>query len=73
MSTEWEMEIAQKLEEGERDSGIARIRKLVGKESHPDFDGVHCVECEDDIPPARLQLGKVRCVACQTLLERIKR
>ena len=38
-------------------------------ESHPDFDGVHCVECEDVILAARLALGKVRCVPCQRELE----
>lgn len=41
-------------------------------ESHPDFDGTHCVEedCGIEIPPARLAMGKVRCVGCQGLLEK---
>lgn len=29
-----------------------------------------CVDCDDDIPPARLALGKVRCVVCQGKLEK---
>ena len=29
-----------------------------------------CVDCDDDIPPARLELGKVRCVICQGKLEK---
>lgn len=29
-----------------------------------------CTECGDEIPPARLALGKVRCVSCQRDLER---
>lgn len=39
-------------------------------ETHPEFDGESCVSCGDDIPAARLALGKVRCVVCQHKLER---
>lgn len=39
------------------------------KEFHADFDGVHCVECGDPIPEKRLAAGRVRCTACQSLLE----
>ena len=51
------------------------LRDQIGKsapESHPDFDGAHCVEehCGEPIPKARLALGKVRCVSCQSLLEK---
>ncbi len=49
------------------------LRAQVGKsapETHPDFNGKDCVDCEELIPPARLALGKVRCVECQGILER---
>jgi RNA polymerase-binding transcription factor DksA len=52
----------------------ANLKAQLGK-SAPEvdhrFDGEHCVEehCEADLPPARLQLGKVRCVDCQQALE----
>ena len=49
------------------------LRKQVGKsapESHPNFDGLHCLDCDDEIPPARLALKRIRCVLCQGLLER---
>ncbi|WP_303784074.1 TraR/DksA C4-type zinc finger protein [Azovibrio restrictus] len=39
-------------------------------ETHPDFDGKHCVECGEIIPKARLAMGRVRCVECQSVLER---
>lgn len=50
-------------------------RRQIGKsgpESHPDFDGVHCVEddCGVVIPKLRLDMGRVRCVDCQALLEK---
>jgi hypothetical protein len=51
-----------------------RARGKSGPEYHPDFDGMHCVEelCGLPIPPARLALGKIRCIDCQELRERGK-
>lgn len=48
-----------------------RYRGRSGPESHPAFDGLHCVEedCGVEIPTVRLNMGKVRCVDCQALLE----
>ena len=46
-----------------------RARGKSAPESHPDFDGSHCVGCDEIIPLARLLLGKVRCVECQNDLE----
>ncbi len=47
-----------------------RARGKSGPESHPDFDGTHCVDCGEEIPAPRLALGKVRDVECQQRLER---
>ena len=46
-----------------------RARGKSGPEIHPGFDHVHCVDCGEDIPLARLKLGKVRCFDCQSTLE----
>jgi len=51
-------------EEAER-----RIRKQAMPEVHPDFDGQHCVDCEEPIHFVRLEMGRVRCVGCQELLD----
>lgn len=51
------------------------IQRQVGKsapESHPDFDGLHCVDCDDEIPARRLAMWKVRCVGCQGALESLR-
>ena len=48
----------------------ARARGHSRPETHPDFDGSHCVECETEIPAPRLAIGKVRCVFCQRNLEK---
>ncbi|MBK6906409.1 MAG: hypothetical protein IPH08_04580 [Rhodocyclaceae bacterium] len=55
------------------EDSIAEARRRSAPETHPDFDGTHCVRCDVAIPKARLHLGKVRCVDCQTVLERTSR
>lgn len=63
------LEQAAAIELMQRESGIAAARSK--PETDPAFDGVHCIErsCGEEIPPARLALGKIRCVPCQTLRE----
>lgn len=39
-------------------------------ETHPDFDGRRCIDCDDDIPDGRLRLNKIRCIICQEIKER---
>ena len=46
-----------------------RARGKSAPESHPEFDGLNCVDCCEEIPSARLAMGKVRCVECQHDLE----
>lgn len=52
------------------DSAVSAVRSRNVAESHPDFDGTHCLDCDDPIPKPRLDLGKIRCVDCQSDLER---
>ena len=44
-------------------------------ESQPgwsDWDGQHCVDCDEQIPPLRLKMSRIRCIDCQELLERAR-
>jgi RNA polymerase-binding transcription factor DksA len=52
------------------DGAIAAARRANAPETHPDFDGESCIDCGDTIPEARLAMQKVRCVHCQSVLER---
>jgi RNA polymerase-binding transcription factor DksA len=61
---------ASELEQAHRESAIIAASKKAAPETHPDFDGETCLDCGEDIPPARLALGKIRCVYCQSALER---
>lgn len=65
-----EADIASALERGFIAQALENHRKKVAPESHPDFDGKHCIDCDVLIPEGRLALGKVRCVDCQSELEK---
>lgn len=53
----------------ENAQALAKVQAKILPEAYPGFDGATCVECGDDIPPERLSMGRVRCVACQSALE----
>lgn len=57
-----------------RDASLSSMRGKLAPETHPDFDGTHCVEefCGEEIPAARLAMKKVRCVDCQTAKEKLE-
>lgn len=66
-------DIANERAEQHLEKALAQQQARSGPESHPDFDGEHCIACDDEIPAARLALGKIRCVACQSRLEAQRR
>lgn len=68
-----EADIASALEAGFIAQALERHKEKVAPEKHPDFDGEHCVDCLIKIPEVRLEMGKVRCVHCQTELEKINK
>jgi RNA polymerase-binding transcription factor DksA len=65
-----EAEIASALEIGFIAHALEMHKAKVAPEKHPDFDGQHCVDCDDEIPELRLSMGRVRCVHCQEFLEK---
>lgn len=65
-----ELETADQLQELGRADGLARVRDALKAEHHPDFDGVNCVSCGDELAPVRIAYKRVRCAACQTEIER---
>lgn len=64
-----ETDYAQHLQLMEQADVSRRARELNRPQTHPDFDGKHCVECEIVIPKLRLDAGRVRCVECQEEIE----
>lgn len=65
------VDIASSVEMANTAAAIANFSSLAtAPESHPDFDGLHCVECGNEIPEQRLKNGRVRCTYCQSAIER---
>lgn len=66
---------AQRYNELHQEVSLKNQRAKNAPERHPDFDGEHCVEadCGVRLPNLRLQLGRIRCVDCQELLEKRQR
>jgi RNA polymerase-binding transcription factor DksA len=64
-----ETDYAQHLQLMEQADISRRARELNRPQAHPDFDGLHCVECDIVIPKIRLDAGRVRCVECQEEIE----
>jgi RNA polymerase-binding transcription factor DksA len=64
---------ASEHETVERELAVLLVQRKALPEKHPDFNGQHCVDCGDEIHPVRLELGKVRCIHCQSFLERVNR
>lgn len=63
-------EFASAVEEAHNAASVARFReRATAPETHPDFDGVNCVDCDTAMPPERLAAQRVRCTACQTIVE----
>lgn len=64
---------AQHLQLREQADIQRRARLMNQPETHPEFDGTHCVDCDTEIPAARLAMHRVRCVHCQQDLENMSR
>ena len=65
-----QFELADALAEAQRNAGIAIARRQMVAQSDPNFDGEHCIDCDEKIAPQRLLLKRMRCTACESLVER---
>lgn len=65
-----ESDRASRLEAAFTEHALEAVRARSEPETDPEFDGEHCLDCGEQIPPARLALGRIRCVHCQHVRER---
>lgn len=68
-----ETDHAQFLQLAEQANLIKKALLMNKPEVHPDFDGIHCVECGVVIPEGRIKLKKIRCVDCQEEIDFINK
>jgi RNA polymerase-binding transcription factor DksA len=64
-----EADQASMIQMAENKQALAKVKARLAPETHPDFDGKNCIDCGDKIPKARLDMGRMRCVHCQTSIE----
>jgi RNA polymerase-binding transcription factor DksA len=69
-----EVDRANELAQMETENSLYLARKKAAPEQLPRADGTYeqtdCIDCGGEIPLGRLNLGKVRCIGCQSALER---
>lgn len=68
-----EADQASRLERNFIAASLKAQQEAMKPETHPDFDGVHCIECDDEIPLLRLNMGKIYCVHCQEAREKLRK
>lgn len=49
---------------------LAIISDINNTRKPDNFDGLHCIECGDEIPIGRLKLNKCNCISCQEIQEK---
>ncbi len=62
-----EGEVASRLEDMAREDSIRKARKAQAVPAH--FDGIHCTECDEEIPAERLAIGAHTDIDCQRAIE----
>jgi RNA polymerase-binding transcription factor DksA len=68
------LEFAERLQLAQVEEKIAQARVRQCDESRfTGWDGETCFDCGEEIPVQRLEMGRVRCVYCQTTAERLGR
>lgn len=60
-----------------QEAALAEVMRAAAPQQVQADDGSwpnpYCVDCDDELPTARLRLGRIRCVHCQDALERGQR
>ncbi len=57
--------MAAQMQDQMNEQALANQRAADKPQTHPDFDGLHCIDCEEDLPAVRLAYKRVRCTVCQ--------
>lgn len=66
---EKDLEHAEALTDMAREDGLWHIRKALEPEHDPDFVAPYCIDCGNEIPRQRLEMGRIRCIYCQRAKE----
>ena len=70
------LDYAALLADSQARESIQSIRRAAAPEQqciNGEWETEVCVDCEEPIEPGRLEMGRIRCFSCQSLLERKRR
>jgi RNA polymerase-binding transcription factor DksA len=69
-----ELDRAAELQQSMNDEAVLKVQRAAAPQQRQNPDGswpqTECADCGEDIEPARLAHGRVRCYECQSTLER---
>ena len=65
------LEMAERLVAAQVDNQVAKARtRQSDLVQFASWDGETCFDCSEDIPEERIEMGRVRCVHCQSVAEK---
>lgn len=65
------LEMAERLQNSVVEEKITQARtRQCDKHEFRSWDGETCFDCGEDLPEERVEMGRVRCVPCQTVAEK---
>ena len=68
------LEFAERIVSASVEERIEKAReRQCDKPEFRAWDGETCFDCGEDLPEERIEMGRVRCVICQTKAERLGR
>lgn len=66
-------DLASALESSLLSKALKDHKQKMAPQNHPNFDGIHCIDCEDEIPEGRLKMGRIKCTDCQEHFEYVQK
>lgn len=68
-----ELEMASHLQDQLNTQGRKVVAAALAPQTHPDFNGKDCLDCEVELPPVRIAMGRIRCTVCQIAQDKINK
>lgn len=69
MGSQMQNQANEQAVETARRTEARRVQAVKQALDDGDFDGVHCITCEDEIPQARLDMHHMHCTPCAQAIE----
>lgn len=68
-----ELDIASQTQERMNDAGRAAVAHALRPQTAAGMTLTQCLECEEPLPPVRIDMKRTHCAPCQTEIDRLKK